>query len=191
MGNCFRSNSVISYLCSCNRDVFMGNHFVNWNEVDVNTPELSFRGMRIVCKVVSVYDGDTIKVVFPFLGRLYKWNCRIDGVDTPELRTRSALEKEFGYFVRDKLREKILNQVVYIECGNFDKYGRLLVTPFLKGMDISQWLIENGYAFQYGGGKKNSWSEYLVVKRQRESESSQGAVVDREKKIVRVVEELV
>lgn len=191
MGNCCRKESVAHYLCSCNRDVFMGNHFVNWNEVTVNTPELSFRGMRMMCKVVSVYDGDTIKVVFPLMGRLYKWNCRLNGVDTPEIRTKNALEKEFGYFVRDQLREKLLNQVIYIDCGNFDKYGRLLVTPYCKGMNVCSWLIENGYAFQYGGGKKNSWSEYLVVKRQRESESSQGAVVDRENKIVRVVEELV
>lgn len=170
MGNCCRKNSVMSYMCSghCNRDVFMGNHYVNWTEVDVNTPELSFRGMRMMCKVVSVYDGDTIRVVFPFLGRLYKWNCRLDGVDTPELRTKNALEKEFGYFVRDKMRDKILNKVIYIECGNFDKYGRLLITPYCKGINISKWLIDSGYAFQYGGGKKESWSEYLVVKKRGE-----------------------
>jgi len=165
MGNCCKSASnVMSYMScgSCNRAVFMENHYVNWSKVDEHTPELSFRGMRMMCKVVSVYDGDTIKVVFPLMGRLYKWNCRVDGVDTPELRTRCALEKEFGYFVRDKLREKILNKVIYIECGKFDKYGRLLITPYCKGVNVSEWLIKKGYAFQYGGGKKQSWSEYLM-----------------------------
>ena len=53
--------------------------------------------VRIYCKVVSVYDGDTIKVVFPIIGsgsmKLYKWNCRINGVDTPELRTKNNLER--------------------------------------------------------------------------------------------------
>ena len=39
-------------------------NFINWNNVDDSIPMLSFKGGRIYCKVVSVYDGDTIKVVF-------------------------------------------------------------------------------------------------------------------------------
>ena len=58
---------------------------------------------------------------------MYKWNCRITGVDTPELRTRDELEKKYGYEVRDKLRDKILDKVVTVKCGDFDKYGRLLI----------------------------------------------------------------
>ena len=137
MGNCCKKDSVIEY--ACNRDVFMRN-FINWNNVDDSIPMLSFKGQRIYCKVVSVYDGDTIKVVFPIIGsgsmKLYKWNCRINGVDTPELRTRNNLEKKLGYKVRDKLREKILGKVVYIVCDTFDKYGRLLVNIYIHGEDI-------------------------------------------------------
>ncbi len=33
---------------------------------------LSFKGDEVECKVVSVYDGDTIKVVFPLGGHMYK-----------------------------------------------------------------------------------------------------------------------
>jgi len=29
-------------------------------------------------------------------------------------------------------------------------------------VNVSEWLIKKGYAFQYGGGKKQSWSEYLM-----------------------------
>jgi len=170
MGNsCCKQESIASYICKS--DVWWCKH-VNWDNIDANTPELSFRGMRRMCKVVSIYDGDTIRVVFPLNGKLYKWNCRINNVDTPELRTKYPLEKEFGYVVRDKLREKILNKVIYIVCGNFDKYGRLLITPYIDGLDISQWLIDNDYAFYYKGGKKQSWYDYLLKKKMDKIDAS-------------------
>lgn len=116
----------------------------------------------VEAKVVSVYDGDTIKVIFPLNGVLYKWNCRLSGVDTPELRTRNVREKAYGYIVRDKLREQILNQVVNVECGELDKYGRLLVTVYKADQNMNRWLIDNEYAFVYDGGTKRSWEEHLI-----------------------------
>ena len=160
MGNCCKKDSVIDY--ACNREVFMRN-FINWNNVDDSIPMLTFKGKRFNCKVVSVYDGDTIKVIFPLNGVLYKWNCRLTGVDTPELRTRHKLEKEKGYIVRDELRKKILNKVVTLECGDLDKYGRLLVKIICDDgkCRVDEWLIESGYAFYYEGGTKTSWAEFL------------------------------
>ena len=163
MGNCCKRDGIMSYFCDC--DIYM-DQFIDWNKVDENVPELSFNGMRRHCKVVSVYDGDTIKVVFPLNGKMYKWNCRINGVDTPEIRTRCLPEKKHGYLVRDKLREKILDKVVYILCGDFDKYGRLLVNVYINGTDISKWLIEKNYAFEYHGKTKISWKDYFEKKEQ-------------------------
>ena len=100
---------------------------INWSEVDEKVKEFGFDGEVKEAKVVSVYDGDSCRVVFPVLRKLYKFNYRIKGVDTPELRTKNKKEKEYGLLVRDKLKEKILNKVVWIECGDFDKYGRLLI----------------------------------------------------------------
>ena len=133
------------------------------NNVNDNVKELSFVNEIKEAKVVSVYDGDTIKVVFPLENKLYKWNCRLEHVDTPELRTKNENEKKYGYIVRDKLREKILNKVVNIKCNDFDKYGRLLI-EILQNDDvtINQWLIDNQYAFKYDGGTKQSWEEYLI-----------------------------
>jgi endonuclease YncB( thermonuclease family) len=155
----------MSYLLKC---CFYdtSNILINWNNVDSNVNEFGFKGETKVAKIVSVYDGDTVKVVFPVLKKLIKFNCRIQGVDTPELRTRNIAEKEYGTFVRDKLREKILNKMVYIKCGDFDKYGRLLIdiTPWnkgVKGETISDWLIKNKYALVYDGGTKKDWGEYL------------------------------
>tara|TARA_X000000368_G_C22588760_1_gene518421 strand:- start:37 stop:465 length:429 start_codon:yes stop_codon:yes gene_type:complete len=134
---------------------------VNWDMVNSDVKEFSFEGEEKEAKVVDVYDGDTIKVVFPVQGKLYKFNCRIQHVDTPEIRTRNKLEKTYGLKVRDLLREKILGKIVLIVCDDFDKYGRLLIDIKLKDTLLSQWLILNNYAFEYDGGTKKSWETYL------------------------------
>lgn len=137
---------------------------INWDDVNDSFKELSLENEEKLGKVVSVYDGDTIKIVFPLHDRLYKWNCRLGRVDTPELRTRNELEKKFGYEVRDKLREKILNKLVNVKCGDFDKYGRLLTEIFIEDECVNQWLIDNEYAFEYDGGTKKDWEEFLNKK---------------------------
>ena len=67
---------------------------INWDTI-TDAKELSFEDQIIETKVISVYDGDTIKVVFPLNDIFYKWNCRLMGVDTPEIRTRNTKEKEY------------------------------------------------------------------------------------------------
>ena len=136
---------------------------MDWDNIH-DAPDFSscLEGQSVTAKVVSVYDGDSIKAIFPFNDTLLKWTCRIDGVDTPEVRTRNADEKKYGLFVRDTLRDLILNKVVTLKCGELDKYGRLLVQIFVDGLDtsISQWLISNRYAYQYDGGTKQSWENF-------------------------------
>ena len=94
---------------------------INWDLVTSDVKQFSFEGEQKTAKVVDVYDGDTIKVVFALNEKVFKFNCRITGVDTPEVRTKNKLEKEMGLKVRDELRKKILNKVVTIYCDEFDK----------------------------------------------------------------------
>ena len=138
---------------------------IEWDSIH-DAPDYSdcLKGKTVEGKVVSVYDGDTVKIIFPLNGVMYKWNCRLTGVDTPELRTSNKKEKAFGYVVRDLLREKILNKVVQVECDDLDKYGRLLTVIYMDGVNVNQWLIDNDYAFAYDGGTKRSWEEYLENK---------------------------
>jgi endonuclease YncB( thermonuclease family) len=137
---------------------------IDWTNATKKTKIFSFEGRKCIGKVVDVYDGDTVKIVFPLSekepDRLYRWNCRLINVDTPELRTKNLKEKEFGKLVRNKLREKILDKLMYISCMDFDKYGRLLVEIFEDSeykMSINNWLISNEYAKEYHGGKKSLW----------------------------------
>ena len=134
---------------------------VDWSNATNKTKIFNFEERVCQGKVVDVYDGDTVKIVFPLTDkepeRLYRWNCRLINVDTPEIRTRNLKEKEYGKQVRDRLREKILNNIVDVHCKDFDKYGRLLVEIFYENVSINNWLIENNYAKVYNGGKKSKW----------------------------------
>lgn len=135
---------------------------LDWNSItDAPNFNSALKDFETEAKVVSVYDGDSIRIIFPLHGTLYKWNCRLNGIDTPEIRTRCEVEKEFGLKVRDILREKILRRVVNVQCHELDKYGRLLIDIFCDGSNVNNWLIDEKYAFKYDGGKKASWSDYL------------------------------
>ena len=129
------------------------------NNVDPeNIPRFSFDGFITYAKVINVYDGDTITIIFEYKGEMIKYSCRIYGIDTPEIRTRDADEKKRGYLARDFLREYIHNQIVQIEFLKFDKYGRPLINVFFdidnNKVNIAEFMINNGHGKPYFGGKK-------------------------------------
>lgn len=119
----------------------------------------SLDGYETKAKVVKVYDGDTVHVVFQMFDKYYKWNCRILHVDTPELRTKDLEEKKRGYECREKLSALILDKIVLLNCSKFDKYGRLLVeiTVPETGVKIHEYLISEGLANKYEGKTKEKW----------------------------------
>lgn len=127
--------------------------------------DFSFAGHRCLAKVVDVYDGDTIRVVFEYRGELIQYAVRMLGYDSPEMRppkaspTRDA-EKAAARASAAALTEKIGDAIVHLECGAFDKYGRLLATVFTRardgsrGEDVNAWMLANRYGVPYGGGAK-------------------------------------
>jgi micrococcal nuclease len=124
---------------------------------DVNY--FSLDGYETTGKVVKVYDGDTVHIVFKYFDTFFKWNCRIQHVDTPELRTKDLEEKKRGYECRDKLTALIMDKIVSVKCSKFDKYGRLLVeiTVPETGVKIHEYLISEGLANKYEGKTKEKW----------------------------------
>jgi endonuclease YncB( thermonuclease family) len=95
--------------------------------MDNKVKPFTLDGMIFQAKIVDVHDGDTVKAVFKIFDKYYKWNCRIAHVDTPELRTDNVEEKERAIFVRDKVRELILNKIVWIYYQKKLYYNPLLL----------------------------------------------------------------
>jgi micrococcal nuclease len=126
-----------------------------------------------VKKVVKVVDGDTIDVdidlgfSISFFSRV-----RLAGIDTPESRTINLKEKALGLEVKEKLKKELAaakDVVIKTEKpDSSEKYGRILGWVFLDGSDVSlnQRLINEGYAWTYGGGTKIKDFDELIAKRQ-------------------------
>lgn len=127
------------------------------DSITSSVPFFTLKGHKCRAKVVHVYDGDTVHLVFEFLGQMFKWHTRIAHVDTPELKTKNQEEKKMGYEARDKLRELIDNKLVDIVCLDFDKYGRVLAEITYNNERVDEWLIKNGYAKSYEGKTKEAW----------------------------------
>jgi endonuclease YncB( thermonuclease family) len=120
-------------------------------------PKFSLNTCVCPAKIISVYDGDTITAVFKFAGTHYKWNCRLNGIDTPEMKSKNIAEKQEAIKARDFLREQILGKIVQLTCQEFDKYGRLLVIVFFNDVNINNLMVESGWAKSYSGGTKEEW----------------------------------
>ena len=113
-------------------------------------------------RVIKVYDGDSITVAarVPKLkgNTIYKFNIRLNRIDTPEITSKNLKEKEYGLKIRDYLSEKIMNKMIDIKIINTDKYGRYLAEIYYKKENINTWLLNNHYAIKYDGGKKEPFS---------------------------------
>jgi endonuclease YncB( thermonuclease family) len=154
------------------------------SEATADTPEFSLNGRTLSAKIVACYDGDTFYAVLPLGEQLWKFNCRMVGYDTPEmkppankvgreiekakaLKARQALLShvcdgitETGTYTKHELNEAIASnkRVIEIRCKEFDKYGRLLVEiPLLaSGTTVNEWMVEKGYGYNYSGGTKDN-----------------------------------
>jgi len=118
-------------------------------------------------KVIKVYDGDTITIASKLPGLynspIYKFSVRLNGIDTPEMRTKDEDEKEIATLARDALSEKIMGKEIRLENIKTEKYGRVLCDIYLGESHLNQWLIDDKYALPYDGGTKvipKSWKKY-------------------------------
>ena len=117
----------------------------------------TLNGLKKYCKVVKVYDGDTITLVFKHHGELVKYSCRINGIDAPEMKSKNKKEKIKATEVRDYLRSLIDGQVIKVYFEKFDKYGRPLIRIRYHRKNLVDDLLEKGFVKEYHGGKKEEW----------------------------------
>ena len=113
--------------------------------------------MEFNAKVIKVYDGDTITLAFKYNGEFQRFNCRLIGIDTPELKSHSAQEKELAQQARTFLVDCIHDRIVQIEAGKWDKYGRLLIRVYINNVCINDMMVHKGLAKVYDGGAKSAF----------------------------------
>lgn len=108
--------------------------------------------------VASVYDGDTFKINLNCSVAVYceKVPVRVLGVDTPEIKGKTAKEKRLAQKAKAFTKNFLAQRPVSLsDCGR-DKYFRLLckVTNG-QGQNLAQELIKRDLGYEYWGGKKS------------------------------------
>lgn len=114
-------------------------------------------------KVVKVYDGDTITVAakLPYPDSpIYRFSVRLNGIDSPEINSKSSTEKMLAINAREALSGRILTRIVQLKNTSTEKYGRLLADVYLGETNINEWMITNKFAVAYDGGTKHRPDEW-------------------------------
>lgn len=108
----------------------------------------------ITGKVISVTDGDTIKILDE-KNKVYK--IRLIDIDAPEKK------QAFGNKSKENLSKYIAGENVRVEYYKLDRYKRILETVYFKDKDINKQQIIDGYAWVYKKYSKNN--EYINQER--------------------------
>ena len=103
---------------------------------------------QISCGVVSeeytvkyISDGDTITVTNNKTNKKVK--VRLFGIDAPE-----ATQK-YGLASKEYLMSLTKNKSIIVKGNTYDKYGRLLGTIYVDGININETMVQTGNAWWY------------------------------------------
>eukprot|EP00493_Phyllostaurus_siculus_P001959 UN01969 len=93
-------------------------------------------------------------------------------------------EKIVGYVVKDVVKQKVMGETIELQDNlELDKYGRILSTITVDGLEVNQWLIDEHFALGYGGGTKAKnfdWKAYMIG----DSEEREAMFNDMERKLL-------
>lgn len=135
-------------------------------------------------KVLRIVDGDTLDVDIDlgFGVWIHKERIRLEGIDTPESRTRDLEEKKFGLLSKEYVRNLLpVGSIVKLVCKSYDskgKFGRILGDieieekrmigrEFTESTSLVMKMINNGYGVEYHGQSKTEIIEAHLKNRER------------------------
>jgi endonuclease YncB( thermonuclease family) len=146
------------------------NKTMNLDNIPDNIPWFSLNGITCECKVISVYDADTVTIVLPFSDKFYKVKCRLYGIDSAEKRTKNKDEKKVALESTKWLSDLIKDKIIWVKCGKWGKYGgRMIGELFMSKEDIelnvsiNEMIIKKGYAYKYNGKKKIKFDKWFNI----------------------------
>jgi endonuclease YncB( thermonuclease family) len=152
-----------------------------------NTKKFTLSGLATYAKVISVYDGDSIKCIIPLFNDYFIFDVRLNGIDTSEIHSNSDFLKHKALEARKMILDNIYTQndielnaskreiqdylynhnvIVWLKCYDFDKYGRVMVDMYANSEScesLSKILLDTNLAYEYHGDTKltEEEQEYL------------------------------
>lgn len=139
---------------------------INPSIADVDPDDLEYftwENKTFIAKPSHVYDGDTFTATWCYNNELIKYRCRCLGYDSPEMKPRLNNPDRDEIKIKANIAKErfiqLLNQdpTITIVCGEFDKYGRVLVNIYndTNGeKSINDMMIDEGFGYVYHGGTK-------------------------------------
>lgn len=150
------------------------------NQTNSNTKLFSLLGEKMYGRVVDIHDGDTITIVLNLFGSFFKFKVRLAEIDTCEITSKIEENKTLAIQAKVRLISLICNRdvsnctllsdkktlsqfletnnyCIWLECLNFDKFGRLLANVFANetsSESFSSILIKENLAYKYEGKTK-------------------------------------
>lgn len=161
-----------------------------YTQHDLDTPHISLAGIKSYCRIVDVYDGDSLSIVLPYndLKNVYKFQVRLQNIDTCEITSKNVENRAKAVQARNRVIELLTNlpqqqglqsrkdvqkvfredvYVAWIELSEMDKYNRVLADVYPIGhtsttsRSISAILVEEHLAYPYFGQTKKTEGEQI------------------------------
>jgi endonuclease YncB( thermonuclease family) len=152
-----------------------------------NVPMFNLAGVKTYARVVSVYDGDTVQAVMPFGEQFYRFSVRINGIDTCEIKSKMVANKALAIRARNRVIDLVTQGVwngnenakktdvegflkkhvfvVWMECHDMDKYGRVLASLHsdIGTPSFADTLVQEKLAYVYSGNTKLTEEEQVKL----------------------------
>ena len=107
------------------------------------------------CRVDRCVDGDTVDLWINLgFSTFVKKRVRLYGINTPESRTRDLEEKVRGKAATAHMETMLEGGFCDLDSHELGKYGRVLGTLYVEGVDLNKQMIDDGHAVEYWGGKR-------------------------------------
>ena len=121
------------------------------------------------CRVNRVIDGDSVDVCIDLgFDISFTSSVRLYGIDTPESRTRDPDEKKCGLLAKKFLEDAVKNGktiIIRTQKDEKGKFGRVLGSLVIDGININHKMIEENLAVAYYGQSKDSIAKGHLVNR--------------------------
>jgi hypothetical protein len=98
-----------------------------------NTKKLSFFNIRTKCKVLSINSYDNINIALQCDLSIYQFKLQL--IDIEKIETKQITLTSY-YKDKQYLTNLIDNKILFIICGNWNKYGHLTGDIFLNKDDM-------------------------------------------------------
>ena len=132
---------------------------------------LGYRGNIFEAVILDVLDGDSVEVDIDLGFDIWHRNqlVRLNGLDTPETRTRDLEEKKYGLLAEARLKQLLpIGSKNVLHSYGRDKFGRILGDLEVAGdKTVLEVMIDEYHGLPYSGGNRSELKVQHIANRSR------------------------